>query len=280
MISGKKHASVMFKNVFLYAVVIILAILFLAPVAWIVICSLKSRTELVSWPPILFPTKVTFENFTIALNKGNFSLYFYNSAYSTIMATIITLIINTMAGYAFAKFKFKGSNFLFMAFLATLMIPLEVIMIPLFQVLKAFGMYNSLWGIIIPPAATPTGVFLMRQYLMSIPDELLEAARIDGATESHIFIRIILPIAKPVLAVLTIFSFMWRWNDYLWPLLVINKPKLYTVQLAIANFSGQYSVDWNSLLAMAVVTMIPVLIIFLIFQKQFVRGMVVSGMKE
>lgn len=280
MLSAKKQVSPMIKSFLLYAVLIILAVLFLIPVVWIVICALKSKTELVAWPPLLLPTKVTFENFTNALNRGNFGLYFLNSAYSATVATLITLIINCMAGYAFAKFKFKGSNFLFLAFLGTLMIPLEVIMISLFQMLKIFKMYNSLWGIIIPPAATPTGVFLMRQYLMSVPDELLEAARIDGASETHIFVRIILPIAKPVLAVLTIFSFMWRWNDFLWPLLVINNPKLYTVQLAIANFSGQYSVDWSSLLAMAVLTMIPVLIIFLIFQKQFVRGMVVSGMKE
>ncbi len=280
MLSAKKQVSPMIKSFLLYAVLIILAVLFMIPVVWIVICALKSKTELVAWPPLLLPMKITFENFTNALNRGNFGLYFLNSAYSATVATLITLVINCMAGYAFAKFKFKGSNFLFLAFLGTLMIPLEVIMISLFQMLKIFKMYNSLWGIIIPPAATPTGVFLMRQYLMSVPDELLEAARIDGASETHIFVRIILPIAKPVLAVLTIFSFMWRWNDFLWPLLVINNPKLYTVQLAIANFSGQYSVDWSSLLAMAVLTMIPVLIIFLIFQKQFVRGMVVSGMKE
>lgn len=268
------------KNTVLYIVMVLLALLFLCPVIWIVICALKNKSELVAWPPVIIPSSVTFENFTTALSKGNFGLYFFNSTYSTILSTVLTLLINCMAGYAFAKFKFKGNNFIFLSFLATLMIPLEVIMIPMFQVLKFFHMYNSLWGIIIPPAATPTGVFLMRQYLLSVPDELLEAARIDGATELRIFARIIVPIAKPVLSVLTIFSFMWRWNDFLWPLLVINNPKLYTVQLAIANFSGQFAVDWNSLLAMAVVTMIPVLVIFLIFQKQFVRGMVVSGMKE
>jgi alpha-1,4-digalacturonate transport system permease protein len=259
---------------------VILAAIFLIPVIWVALSAFKGGTELFAWPPTIIPKRFTLDNFIVAFNKGNFGLYFWNSTYSTIAATIITLIINTMAGYAFAKFKFKGNHFIFLAFISTLMIPLEVIMIPIFQVLKMFKMYNSIWGIIIPPAATPTGVFLMRQYLLSVPDELLEAARIDGASEWKIFYRIIIPIAKPVLAVLTIFSFMWRWNDFLWPLLVINNPKLYTMQLAIANFSGQFSVDWNSLLAMAVVTMIPVLVIFLIFQKQFVRGMVVSGMKE
>lgn len=268
------------QTALLYTTLVLLSILFLIPVIWITLCALKDKTELVAWPPVILPSRVTLENFTAALSKGSFGRYFFNSAYSTILSTILTLIINCMAGYAFAKFKFKGNQTLFLSFLATLMIPLEVIMIPMFQMLKFFHMYNSLWGIIIPPAATPTGVFLMRQYLLSVPDELLEAARMDGASELRIFARIIVPIAKPVLSVLTIFSFMWRWNDFLWPLLVINNPKLYTVQLAIANFSGQFSVDWNSLLAMAVVTMIPVLVIFLIFQKQFVRGMVISGMKE
>lgn len=270
----------MVNKVVLHITLVLLAILFLIPVIWVALSAFKSGSELFAWPPTIWPKRFVLDNFLAAFEKGNFGLYFWNSTFSTVVSTIITLIINCMAGYAFAKFRFKGNNVLFLAFIATLMIPLEVIMVPIFQVLKAFGLYNSIWGIIIPPAATPTGVFMMRQYLLSVPDALLHAARIDGATEWQIFYRIIVPIAKPVLAVLTIFSFMWRWNDFLWPLLVINNPKLYTVQLAIANFNGQFAVDWNSLLAMAVVTMIPVLIIFLIFQKHFVKGMVISGMKE
>ncbi|NMA85130.1 MAG: carbohydrate ABC transporter permease [Epulopiscium sp.] len=269
-----------FTKITIYLVLIALSICFLIPVIWVLLSSFKSGAELFSWPPTIWPEKFILDNFQIAFKKGNFGLYFWNSTYSTILATLLTLLINTMAGYALAKFEFKGRNLFFIGFISTLMIPLEVIMIPIFQVLKTLRMYNRMLGIIIPPAATPTGVFLMRQYLLSVPDSLLEAARIDGAGEWKLFSKIIMPIAKPVLAVLTIFSFMWRWNDFLWPLLVINDPNLYTVQLAIANFTGQFSVDWNSLLAMAVVTMIPVLIVFLIFQKQFVRGMVISGMKE
>ena len=153
-------------------------------------------------------------------------------------------------------------------------------MIPIFQVVKFLGMYNTFLGIIIPPAATPAGVFLLRQYFLSVPDDLIEAARIDGASEAGIFIRLMLPIAKPAMSVLAIFSFMWRWNDFMWPLLVIRDTEKYTLQLALSNFNGQYSVDWNSLIAMSVVTMIPVLIVFLIFQRQFIQGMVTSGMKE
>jgi alpha-1,4-digalacturonate transport system permease protein len=160
------------------------------------------------------------------------------------------------------------------------MIPLEVIMTPIFSVISKLGLYNSLWGIIIPPAATPTGVFLIRQYLLTVPDELLEAARIDGAGEWKIFWKLIVPIATPVISVLAIFSFMWRWDDFIWPLIVISDPTKYTIQLALSNFIGEYNVDWGSLLAMSVVTMIPILIVFLIFQKQFIQGMATSGMKD
>lgn len=188
-------------------------------------------------------------------------------------------MINSMAGFALAKYKFKGDTILLVGFISTLMIPLEVIMIPIFKVLSFLGMFNTSLALIIPPAATPTGVFLIRQYLLSVPDELLEAARMDGATEWRIYSQIILPLCKPILAVLAIFSFMWRWDDFLWPLIGISDPSLYTIQLALSNFIGEFNVDWGSLLAMSVITMIPVLVVFIIFQRQFVSGMVTSGMK-
>ena len=263
-----------------YSALILFAAIFLLPVVWIILSSFKTSSELYQWPPALIPSKVTLDNYIVAFEKGNFGVYFWNSLFVTVAATILTIIINTMAGFALAKYRFRGDTFLLFAFISTLMIPIEVIMIPVFSIVKAFGLYNSLWGLIIPPAATPTGLFIVRQYLLSVPDELLEAARIDGASEWYIFRRVILPIAKPVIAVLAIFSFMWRWNDFIWPLIVISDPGKYTIQLAIANFVGEFNVDWNSLLAMSVISMIPVLIVFLIFQKQFVQGMVTSGIKE
>ena len=263
-----------------YTLLLILSAIALFPILWIALSSFKPGSELFRYPPTLFPEAFTLENYLQAFEKANFALYFRNSAIVTIASTILTVIINTMAGYVFAKYRFRCANAIFLFFICTLMLPLEVLMIPIFQMVKNMGMYNNFWGLIIPPAATPMGVFMVRQYFYSVPNELLEAARIDGASETHIFIRLMLPIAKPVMSVLAIFSFMWRWNDYMWPLLVIRDPKRYTVQLALANFNGEYSVDWNSLLAMSVVTMIPVLVVFLIFQKQFIRGMVTSGMKE
>lgn len=262
-----------------YLLLTLLSIVYIFPVFWVIVSSFKGKNELYQWPPSVFPSNFTFENYEIAFRAGKFGLYFMNSVFVTIVSTVLLLLINSMAGFALAKYRFRGDTLILVAFISTLMIPLEVIMIPIFKVISKVGLYNSLWGIIIPPAATPTGVFLMRQYLLTVPNELLEAARIDGAGEWKIYWRIILPIAKPIMAVLAIFSFMWRWDDFLWPLIVISDPTKYTVQLAISNFIGQYDVDWGSLLAMTVVTMIPVLIVFLLFQKQFVKGMVTSGMK-
>ncbi|MEQ2130511.1 carbohydrate ABC transporter permease [Caldanaerobacter subterraneus KAk] len=267
-------------KIMIYTLLILVASFFLIPVLWVVLSSVKPPVELYKWPPSLFPKTITIVNFETAFRKGNFGLYFYNSAVVTIVSTLITLVINTMAGYALAKYRFYGRDFILIAFLATLMIPLEIIMIPIFVVIKSLGMINTLWGIIIPPAATPTGVFLIRQYLLGVPDELIEAARIDGASEWRLFWTIIVPLAKPVISVLAIFSFMWRWNDFLWPLIVISDPKKYTIQLAISNFMGEYNVDWPSLLAMSVIAMIPVLIVFLNFQKQLVKGIVTTGLKE
>lgn len=263
----------------IYTTLSLLSIVYIFPVFWVIISSFKDKNELYQWPPSVIPSNFTFENYEVAFQSGNFGLLFMNSLFVTITSTLLLLLINSMAGFALAKYRFWGDTFILIAFISILMIPLEVIMIPIFRVISKLGLYNSLWGIIIPPAATPTGVFLTRQYLLTVPNELLEAARIDGAGEWRIYWSIILPIAKPILSVLAIFSFMWRWDDFLWPLIVISDPTKYTVQLAISNFIGQYDVDWGSLLAMTVVTMVPVLIVFLAFQKHFVKGLVTSGMK-
>ncbi|WP_243450062.1 carbohydrate ABC transporter permease [Neobacillus terrae] len=268
------------SNILVYLALIVLVCIFIFPVIWVVLSSIKDSTELYSWPPKFIPDHPTLKNFITAFEKGNFGSYFLNSTFVTVTATILTLLVNTMAGYALAKYRFKGDTWLLIGFISTLMIPLEVIMTPIFTVISKLGLYNSLWGIIIPPAATPTGVFLIRQYLLTVPNELIEAARIDGAGEWKIFWKLIVPIAKPIISVLAIFSFMWRWDDFIWPLIVISDPTKYTVQLALSNFIGEYNVDWGSLLAMSVVTMIPVLIVFLIFQKQFIQGMATSGMKD
>lgn len=268
------------SRVVLFILACLISCVFLLPIIWIVLSSFKGGNEIFAWPPSFFPEKFTLDNYIGAFRRADFILYFKNSGIVTVCSTIFAVVINTMAGYAFAKYDFKGRNIIFLVFISTIMLPLEVLMIPIFQTIKWFGLYNTLLGIIIPPAATPTGVFLVRQFFLSVPDELMEASRIDGASEFQILRHVMLPIAKPILSVLAIFNFMWRWNDYMWPLIVIRSSNKYTVQLALQTFAGEYTVDWNSLLAMSVITMIPVLIIFLIFQKQFIQGIATSGLKE
>lgn len=262
-----------------YGAMGLLAAIFLIPVLWVICSSFKAPGELFSWPPSLFGRQPSLNNYILAMEKGDFGRYFANTVFVSVMATMFTICLNVMAGYVFAKYKFAGDSFLFAMVLATLMVPLEVIMIPVFKVIVSTHLYNRLWGLIVPAMSSPTAVFLARQYYIGIPDDYMEAARIDGASEFGIFTRIMLPLAKPVVSVLFIFSFMWRWNDYLWPKLVINSKAKYTIQLALANYSGEYSVDWNSLLAMSVISMIPVLLVFIILQDQIMGGLTAGDVK-
>ena len=272
--SGRKE-----NNLSAYLILALFVVIYLCPILWMTLSSFKADSELFRYPPQLLPEQFSLENYLDAWARGDFSLYFRNTAIVAVSATVLTVVINTMAGYAFAKYSFPGGNAIFLFFLSTLMLPLEVLMIPIFQVVKAFGLYNNFLGLIIPSAATPAGVFLVRQYFLTIPNEIMDSARIDGASETKIFLRLMLPLARPIMSVLAIFAFLWRWNDYMWPLVVIRDSDMYTVQLALANFSGQYAVEWGSLLAMSVLTMIPVLILFLVFQKQFMKGMVAGAVK-
>ena len=262
-----------------YVAYVALMIVFLFPVFWVFLSSLKTQAELFTYPLTFFPAEPTLENYIHALQSGRFVTYFTNSTFVAVVSTFITVMINTMAGYALSKYRFPGRQVIFYAMVATLMIPLQVIMIPIFILERNLGLLNTLWGIIIPPAATPTGVFLARQYLLTIPNSLIESARIDGAGEWFIFQRIILPLAKPIIATIAIFSFMWRWNDFLWPFIVISQQRKYTLQLALSNFVGQYNVDWSSLLSMTVIAIIPMVVVFLFFQKYFIKGLSAGGVK-
>ena len=263
----------------IYTLLVFLSAVFLMPIVWVIFSSFKPAGELFTWPPTLLGRNPSLDNYTQAFAAGDFGRWFLNTVVVSVLATVLTVIVNIMAGYVFAKYEFKGKKLLFGMVMVTLMIPLEVIMIPIFKVIVSTHMYNNLWGLIIPAVASPTAVFLVKQYYEPIPDALMEAARIDGASEMQILMRIMLPLAKPIISVLCIFSFMWRWNDYLWPKLVINSKTKYTLQLALANFSGEYSVDWSSLLAMSVISMIPVLVVFLTLQKYIIGGMTAGGGK-
>ena len=184
-----------------------------------------------------------------------------------------------MAAFALSKYQFPGRLAVMIAVLATLMIPLSVILVPLYSIISAVGLFNSLWGVILPTVATPTGIFLLRQYMLTIPDELLEAARMDHASEWQIYWRIVLPLTAPALAVLAIFSVVWRWNDFLWPLVVLSRNEVYTLQVALNTYAGELNVQWHFILAMTVVTMIPVVVVFIFLQRFITTGIAGSGLK-
>ena len=222
---------------------------------------------------------VQWNNYLDPLRNYNFLLYFKNSIFVTVIATIITLIINSMAAYALSIYEFRGKNIALVFVIGTLLIPLTIILVPVFYVIANFGMINSLWGVILPGAATPTGVFLLRQYMLTLPRELIEAARMDHASEWAIYWRIVLPLSIPAIAVLAIFSIMWRWNDFLWPLIVLSKSEVYTLQIALNAFHGELTSQWNYVLAMTMVTLLPIALIFTYLQKFITTGIASTGMK-
>ena len=211
---------------------------------------------------------------------NDFLRYLWNSVFVTVMATIITLLTNSMAAFALSKYQFRGRSTVMMLIVATLMVPLSVIIVPLYSVISAMGLFNSLWGVILPTVATPTGVFMLRQYMLTIPDELIDAARMDKASEWQIYWRIVLPLTAPALAVLAIFSVVWRWNDFLWPLIVLSRRELYTLQVGLNTYAGELNVQWHFILAMTVVTMIPVVLVFIFLQRFITTGIAGAGLKE
>lgn len=219
------------------------------------------------------------ENYIDGVNRFPFWTYFRNSVVVTVAATALTLLVNSMAAFALSKYRFRGRDTIFLLTLATLMVPLSVILVPVFLVITEIGWNNNLLGVIVPGAATPTGVFLLRQYMLTIPDELIESARIDGASEWRIFLQIILPLTRPALAVLTIFSIMWRWNDFLWPLIVLSRNELFTLQVGLNSFQGELQVQWNLILAMTVLTLLPITLVFGFLQRYITTGIATTGLK-
>jgi alpha-1,4-digalacturonate transport system permease protein len=218
-------------------------------------------------------------NYTEPLRRFDFLRYLGNSVFVTIVATIITLLINSMAAFALSIYEFPGRNAAMVTIIGTLMIPITVILVPVYLVVTSLGLINSLWAVVLPGAATPTGVFLLRQYMMTLPRDLIEAARMDKASEWQIYTRIVLPLSLPALAVLAIFSVMWRWNEFLWPLAVLTKSESYTLQIGLNSFQGELQVQWHYLLAMTMLTLLPVSLVFVFLQRFITTGIANTGMK-
>lgn len=221
----------------------------------------------------------SLDNYVEGIESFNFWVYLRNSVVVTVTATILTLIVNSMAAFALSKYQFRGRDSIFMVMIGTLMVPVSVVLVPIFLVINSVGWNNNLLGVIIPGAATPTGVFLLRQYMLTIPDELLDSARIDGASEWRIYTQVILPLAKPALAVLTIFSVMWRWNDFLWPKIVLTRNEVFTLQVGLESFQGDLQVQWHLVLAMTVLTLLPITLVFALLQRYITTGIATTGLK-
>jgi alpha-1,4-digalacturonate transport system permease protein len=257
----------------------ITALIFLFPAFWLFSSAFKGGSELFRYPLHLFPTLPTFENFVKVWENMRFMTFFANTLYVAVTATVLTVVFSTMCGYALAKYRYRWLNMIFITLLATTLLPTEIMMAPSFMVILRLGLYNKLLGLIIPTLSTLTGVFMLRQYFVTVPDSFIEAARIDGANEYVIFLRLMVPFAMPINAILAIFSFRWRWNDYVWPLIVIDDPRKYTLQLALRNLVGEMAIDWSSLLAASVLSMIPIIVIFLSFQRFIMSVGMGSGVK-
>jgi len=224
-------------------------------------------------------TAFAWSNYSEPLRQFDFLRYLGNSVFVTVVATLITLLINSMAAYALSIYEFPGRNAAMLGIIGTLMIPITIILVPVYLVITWLGLVNNLWAVILPGAATPTGVFLLRQYMLTLPRDLIEAARMDKASEWQIYARIVLPLSLPALAVLAIFSVMWRWNEFLWPLAVLSKSESYTLQIGLNAFQGELQTQWNYLLAMTVITLLPIAVVFVFLQRFIVAGIANTGVK-
>ena len=256
-----------------------IALLSLAPLAWMASVSFMPRGEASHFPPPFLPSAATLDNYLEMFGRTGMARNFANSLVVSVAITVGSLLFNTLAGYAFAKLRFAGRERVFQALLAALVIPAQVAMLPLFLLMKQLGLVNTYAGVVVPALAGVFGIFLVRQYARSIPDELLEAARIDGAGEWRIFFRIVLPMLKPVLVTLAIFTFMAAWNDFMWPLIVLTDQAHYTLPVAMASLSREHIMDVEMMMAGAVVTVLPVLALFLLLQRYYIQGLLLGSVK-
>jgi multiple sugar transport system permease protein len=263
-----------------YAFLIFFALIQFLPFLWALSTSFKTGTEInVGFPPKWIPANPTLENYTNIFNLVPFGRWYINSFAVALVTTVLTLFFSSTAGYAFARIPFPGRDIIFLAILGTMMIPGVITIIPIYILLRNLGMLDSYQGLIIPFMVTAFGIFMMRQFFVSIPNELEEAARVDGAGRVRTFAQVVLPLARPALSALTIFTFMGRWNDFLMPLIIINNPDLFTLPLGMSTFRGQYKTDWGLLMSGSILVMIPIVILYVAFQRFFIEGISYTGLK-
>lgn len=267
------------RAVGLHAILLVCAAAMVIPFLWMISTSLKRPREIYMWPPSLFPQEIFWSNYPESWSAAPFGRFYLNSLFVALSVTCGQLITCTLAAYAFARLKFRGRDALFLAFLGTMMIPFQVSMIGAFQMIHWLGWTDSYYALIVPGLASPFGVFLLRQFFLTLPTELEDAARIDGASRLGVIRHVIVPLSMPALATLAVFTFMGVWNDFLWPLVVLNSEELYTVQLGLAVFRDQRSTVWNLLMAGTVTATMPILVVFFFAQRYFIRGIALTGLK-
>jgi multiple sugar transport system permease protein len=263
----------------LYALLLLGSVLAMLPMVWMVSASLMPEGQASAYPPRLFPREITFEHYRTLFTRLDLGRYLVNSTIVALAVTSVSLLVNSMAGYAFAKLRFRGRDRLFGVLSAGLVIPVQVTMLPLFLLLKELGLINTYWGVIIPGMASIFGIFLIRQYALSIPDDLLDAARVDGASELRIYRSIVLPTIVPILATLAIWTFLATWNDFMWPLIVLSDQARWTVPVALANLSGEHVQDTELMMAGSVLTLLPVMLVFLVLQRFYIQGVMLGSVK-
>ena len=272
-------------RVLLHAALVALAALTLLPLVWMVAVSFMPSGAASVFPPPLLPRHPTAANYRLLFASQGMGRYLANSLWLASLTAVASVVLNSLAGFAFAKLRFRGREALLRTLLAALVIPSQVAMLPLFLMMKWLGLVNTYAGAVLPAAASIFGVFLVRQYAVSIPNELLEAARIDGADELHIFLRIVLPVLRPILVTLAVFSFLGGftflggWNDFLWPLIVLTDQSMYTLPVALATLSREHAQDNELMMAGAVLTVLPVLALFLSLQRYYIRGILTGSVK-
>lgn len=266
-------------TILLHVALVLGAVLTLVPLFWMVSASFMPGGEASSYPPRLVPSTSTLENYRTLFLRMSSGRSFLNSTIVSVAITLLSLLFNSMAGYAFAKLRFRGRDRLFGLLLGALVIPTQIGMLPLFLMLKSAGLVNTYWGVILPSAASIFGIFLMRQFMGTIPDDLLDAARIDGASEFRIYWSIVLPLARPILVTLALFTFMAAWNDFMWPLIVLTDEDKYILPVAIASLSGEHAQDIELMMASSVLTILPVLILFIVLQRYYIAGLMVGSVK-
>ncbi len=262
-----------------HLVLLPIALVMVVPLVWMAVTSLQTLNETRHYPPTLVPSSLRFKNYGDVLRDTPFARWFVNTLVVTLVSVVGNLIFCSLAGYAFARIRFFGRNVTFVLILATLMVPFQVTVIPTFLIVRQLGMIDTLGALIVPNLAGAFGIFMLRQFFLTLPVELEEAARIDGATRLGVLLKIVLPLSGPALATLAVITFLWTWNDFFWPLITIYSANNMTLQLGLATFQGAHQTNTNLLMAANVMSVLPMLIIFFLAQRYFIRGIATTGLK-